>query len=143
MADGNEPQYDFYVLYEDENEEDEQYAREIVETLERMGNLKGFVSYRDDKPNHTFLQNAQHALTKSRYVLLLVSNSSVSDGFWDFKTTIALCNQIQNRRETVVPIFLPELDEDNIPMCLSIYHGVSYENDPEANWSTLRRLFQQ
>lgn len=140
----NDESFDFYILYEEENAQDRKYAELILNGLETHQSLKGFVDFRDAIMGQTIFKNLEMALNNSRFVLVLISNESIRDKWWDRQVETTLYHRLHSEhKDSVVPVYLPNFNMQNIPVPLSILNGVCYESEPNSRfWRKLCRVFQ-
>lgn len=140
----NDDTFDFFILYEEENAQDREYAERILDGLETNRSLKGFVDFRDATMGKTVFKNFENALTNSRFVLVLISNESIRDKWWDRQMETILFQRLHSEnKDSVVPVYLPDLDMQNIPVPLSILNGVYYDGDPDSRfWKKILRVFE-
>lgn len=140
----NDDTFDFFILYEEENAQDREYAERILDGLETHQSLKGFVDFRDATMGKTVFKNFENALTNSRFVLVLISNESIRDKWWDRQMETILFQRLHSEnKDSVVPVYLPDLDMQNIPVPLSILNGVYYDGDPDSRfWKKILRVFE-
>lgn len=137
-------QYDFYILNE---ENDNAVARNILQFLEQPANnqqLQGYYDERDGQLGQSIFSNARNAIEGSNFVLVLISSHAVSCGWWELKAHMALTHRLENplRRNTVIPVYLPGLAQNQQPLELEVIEGVQYDNNPGAHfWTQLRNIF--
>lgn len=139
----NRHRYDFFILYDEQTEQDGNYAHRIMEYLEQERQLSGYAEFRDGQAGQSIFKNFEHALNNSRYVLVLISSESIKDNWWDRQVETSLFHRLHGvNKDTVVPIYLPNLDTEDLPVSLSVFVGVHYNNDiNDRFWTKLACVF--
>lgn len=133
-------QNDFFALYEEDNERDQQCAERIVTYLEQH-NLRGHAAYRDHIPGQTIFNNFHSALKNSRYILVLVSRQSLEDRWFERQMQTSLKERMDKELvDTIIPIYLPGLTAGPTEFCIS--EGMYYNEDPQDDfWRRLHQIF--
>ena len=139
-------QYDFGVLSE---EEDRVISRQIVTYLEGRTNasnahLKGYLDERDAQPGTLIVDNICTMIEQSKYILVLVSQNSITDGWWKLQAHMSLKHRLDNPqlKDTVIPIYLPGVQLEQRPLELQIFEGLEYDSGVESDfWRQLRNIW--
>ena len=139
-------QYDFGVLSE---EDDITISNRILTYLEGQTNtsnaqLKGYHDARDGQMGRSILTNASTMITQSEYILVLVSQNSITSGWWEMKAHMSLKHRLDNPqlKDTVIPIYLPGVQSEQRPLELQIIEGLEYDAYVESHfWRQLRNIW--
>lgn len=135
--------YDFFLLCDENNARDIEFANKIKDYLEEEHNLKGYLDYQDGNAGQSIFANFENALMNSHFVILLISTESIKDGWWKIQMESSMFHHISRCSEKIIPLYLPDLNLDILPPSLTIYTGLYYNDDPNSNfWSKLARVFR-
>ena len=136
-------QFDFSIFHCDE-ENDLECAIGIAERLENAGqNLKGFVEERDASPTRMILSTIEMAITESRYVIVVFSNTALDDSLLMHKLHMSIHNRLDNPalHSTIIPVYLPGLNVSKVPSYLNMINPIWFMDD-NSFWNRMLRLFQ-
>ena len=127
--------YDFYICHD---EEDSALAHTILERLESQYGMRGFHEDRDGNGGQTFIRILEHAIQSSRYIVVLISDSALTNNWFELKVQASLLHRLENPElmSTVVPIYV-NMPSD-LPSSLRVIVGLEYTDD-EFFWTKLQQ----
>lgn len=140
-----EKNYDFYIIC---HEVDSQYAEKILEYLESLenGKFKGFYGERDDMPGRTVVHNLEYAIEHSEKIILILSKQSITDKWTEYQRHVGLAYILDSNhgKNNVLPIYVGDIKEKDMPLSLNVFNGIYYCADPKSNfWMKLKRSLAQ
>ena len=133
-------EYDFAVFH---CEQDTQTAIQIATYLENNGNnLKGYIGDRDAEPGKPIFQDIERAITNSKYIILLMSNTAVENSMLLHKLCMSLQHRLDNPEiiSTIIPVLLPGFNAVGLPQFIAFIHPISFQDDA-GFWNRMLRLF--
>ncbi|OWF54140.1 hypothetical protein KP79_PYT00380 [Mizuhopecten yessoensis] len=131
--------YDFYIC---NHEADNDKAFQILETLEKKNGLKGFHDERDAQPGQYVIRNIEKAIESSRFILLVLSEQSMEDGWFEMKLNTGLTHRLFSAlRDSIIPVYVAPSDgELTVPTALNSIRGIDYSEDPRF-FDKLSKIF--
>lgn len=132
--------FDFYIC---SHQTDNAVAFQILDYLEKEDGLTGFHEERDGIPGRPVIVNTTDAIENSRYILILFSERSMEDGWFEMKVYSGLSHTLNSaRRNRIIPVYIvPSSGEPPVPTCLNSIIGIEYRNEP-VFFNKLSRIFQ-
>jgi len=142
MAAATQRTYDFFLLVDENSEEDRDIAEKILDHLESQPaaegqcHLTGYYSPRDAILGKSEIYNVVHSIEKSRVVFVLISKSAIEDCWWRNCAHTLLVDRLGKGAQAgpIIPLCLHGCKE--IPMELCLLEPLHYEDDAEF-WTQL------
>jgi hypothetical protein len=120
-------EYDFFVI---ETTVAEAWCRDyLLPELTKNGTRT--ISLFNMKPGNNRIDAIEHLVTSSRFVLPVLSPEFLNDNVASFATALAISNDLDKRRRSVVPLIFHPVD---CPLILSVWVGLDF-TDPDE-WPT-------
>ncbi|XP_033115292.1 uncharacterized protein LOC117115553 [Anneissia japonica] len=108
-------EYDALLWY---HEDDSKFAKEMLRTLEGK-NVTVYIEARDRQGGKYTLTEYTETIRKSRYIFLLISESTKSCGTFEFQMHQSLQNSLMNRLQNVIPVLINVTEVPDILMSLA------------------------
>lgn len=133
--DGATRRYNFLILMDEDGEEDRRVSQKILEYLEN-NHFHGFYSPRDAHVGMSLFTILKDFIENSDKAFVIVSEEARKNKWWENSAHMLLLDRINNPNlhNTIIPVYLPGVNQNNLPLELQTFEGIYYEEDDGSDF---------
>ncbi len=129
-----------YKIFLSHNRRQKDWVRELAERLENLG-TKVFFDEKDIKPGEDVVDAITRGIDASRYVVLIISRSSLTSTWVATEQAITIYSDPQALKRKLIPVILEPVDEGKIYPKVSRLN-MTYLTDPKTREQKFAALWR-